>query len=99
MIEAIVPRKTVAGTEAGREEPRPMPAIIESLQEQRAKQYQTIEQLCAMRTVLTGEDLSGTLEKLSEPPIDTLMKLTATICEQGCVIDQLVKECRELIGA
>ena len=99
MIEAHVPHKGDARPEASREGPRTMPAIIVSLQEQRAKQYSTIEQLCAMRSVLTGEDFSETLKKLSEPPVDTLMKLTAMICEQGCVIDQLVKECRELIGA
>lgn len=92
---------TVKKNEAGNEEQAPTPKIVitDNLQALRKIQYETIEQLCNLRMVLTGENCQDTINALDENAVDTLMNLTATICQQGAVINKFVKECRELIGA
>ncbi len=59
--------------------------VYDNIADTRRQQYETLEKMM--------------INKDAEQLRDALIERTVFIQEQGSLIDQLVKECRELIGA
>lgn len=72
--------------------------IEENLVEIRKRQYETLRKLCDFKDRITGNVGPATAEQSEDREMTGLIQITAAIHRQGEAIDELVEECRRLIG-
>lgn len=85
-------------TQTGMQQNQTTIPIAENLVEIRKCQYETLRKLCEFKDGIIGNVGQATAEQSEDREMTGLIQITAAIHRQGKAIDELVEECRKLIG-